>query len=106
MDEGVRLGDQGIEFLGPFWMGRMSVSYANVESVATLPYHKGFFKTLFLVYGLGVRWMPTRLTPELAVIKLRSPPCFYRYVIFTPEDAAGFEKELNARIQKVKGVRP
>ena len=98
VEEGVVMTENGLEVLGFFGVGKMSVSYADVESVELLPHCRGPLATLLLRYRMSARWVGTRLFHEIVVIKLKGPRVF-RYLISTPEDGTTFVEQLKSRIE-------
>jgi len=95
--EGVVLSDNGLEYLGFLWIGKLKASYADVESVEVLPFSKGLASIPAFRYGLSSHWIGPRLFKEIVVIKLKGSRV-YKYLLFTPMDPAMFVEQLRSRI--------
>ncbi|HEY1718144.1 MAG TPA: hypothetical protein VGH42_07595 [Verrucomicrobiae bacterium] len=94
--EGVVLTDDGLEYLGFLWLGKLKASYVDVESVEVLPFSKGLISILFFRYGLSSHWIGPRLFREMVAIKLKGQRV-YKYLLFTPMDARVFAEKLKSR---------
>lgn len=98
LEEGVVMTEDGLEVLGHFGIGKMTVSYTNVESAELLPHFRGPFVTFLFRYKMSARWIGTRAFHEVVVIKLKGPRLI-RYLVSTPKNGPAFVEQLNARIK-------
>jgi hypothetical protein len=100
VEEGVVMTENGLEVLRFFGIGKMNVSYADVESVELLPHFRGPLATLLFRYKMSARWIGTRLFHEIVVIKLRGPRLF-KYLLSTPKNGPAFVEQLKSRVEQV-----
>jgi len=98
IEDGVVMTENGLEVLRFFGIGKMRISYADVESVELLPHYRGPLATLLLRYNMSARWIGTRLFHEIVVIKLKGPR-FFRYLLSTPKNGPAFVEQLQSRIK-------
>lgn len=97
-DEGVVLTENGLEYLGFALLWKMRASYADVESVAIVPYFRALISGIFYRYGMSALWIWTRPSHQVVVIKLKGRR-FYKYILFAPKDASAFVQQLKSRIE-------
>jgi hypothetical protein len=96
-ENGVVLTDHGIEFLRFFWIGKAKAKYDEIQSVELLPLDglPTFLKVFH--YGLLMRWIYTRPSGQLVVIKFKTPRLF-PYLSCTPKNPQLFVEQLQSRI--------
>jgi hypothetical protein len=98
MNNGVRLTEDGIEYLGFLFLKKKN-TFAEIESVELTSYFKIVTSILLFRYGLNVPKIPPSFLSEFVVIQLkRANP--YKYLFFTPNNAADFVEQLGRHINK------
>ena len=78
--------EAGIEIVHFFWFGKTLLKFTDVESAELLPFRNLVMAGLLFRYGISVRIICTRLFSDVIVIRLKSPPCFTKYVLITPKN--------------------
>jgi len=99
VEEGIVLTEDGVELPRFLWMGKMKVSYTDVETVELLPWYKGLISILLFRYGFSVRSICTRFFHEIVVIKLKGARVF-EYLLVTPKNAQAFVEQLKFRMKQ------
>jgi hypothetical protein len=104
VEEGVVLAENGIEFPGMLLLNKGKIAYSNIEFVKLESFVKNFFKTIFLCYGISVRFIRSRFSKDVVVIKVKRPVTFCEYFFFTPKNATVFVEQLKERVEKADQI--
>src|SRR6185369_17149324 len=96
---GRRLDRKRARVLRGFWIGKLKLSYGDVESVRLLRRHAGALTSLFFGFGMSSRWVGTRLlATEIVVITLTGRR-LVKYLICTSKDPRAFVESLKTRLK-------
>ncbi len=98
MDNGVRLTEEGIEYVG-FLFFKKKNTFAEIESVKLASYFDITISVLLFRYGLNIPRIPPKLFSKFVIIQLKRANPF-EYLFFTPPDAESFVEQLKQRLNK------
>ena len=99
MDGGVRMTQDGIEYLGLHFTGTRRKTFSEIRSVELVPFYKALVLAASFRNGISVGWIPPNFFGEIIVIKLKRPNPI-EYLFFTPTDRTNFVEQLKQRISE------
>jgi hypothetical protein len=98
MDNGVRLTEEGIEYVG-FLFSKKKNTFAEIQSVEVASYFDITISILLFRYGLNIPRIPPKLFSKFVIIQLKRANPF-EYLFFTPTNAENFVEQLKQHINR------
>ena len=104
-ENGVTIGENGIEYWGFLFAGIRKKPFCEIRSVQLLPYFKVVINAFFFRYGLSTRRSPFNPFGHIVIIRLKHPNPI-EYLFFTPTNALAFVEQLKSCIERSSNSPP
>jgi len=104
-EDGIVIGESGIEYWGVCLTGIRREPFSEIKSVELLPYYDVLIGVLTLRYGLSARRVPFNPFGKIVVIRLMNPNPI-EYLFFAPKHATTLVEKLKRSMEIAASAPP